>query len=309
MTPSKVSSTSPVKVIDSATALLLKCRDNDWDEVLRILQERPSLALVSIAMENSVKTTALHQTIVSKGDVEKRTTVITTILQQTPAAARLRNGYGSLPLHVIAQRNTKLTSSIKEELMTLLVHANPDALLEAGGPGGRTPLHISFTDYLSPELTQLMVGKGKGACFMTDKKGYLPAHIACSRHCSPLKLQMLLDVNPAALQQTTKAGFTLLSLATSTATATHPNYRLIEYVQSVLKQAGIIETPVVAPVVTVPESPPVLSLESRKRRAKSSNPARKRQRHSPEHPASLLLHFSRTAVDLPEPDVVISMAV
>ncbi len=233
------------------------------------------------------------------------------ILQQTPAAARIRNGYGSLPLHVIAQRNTKLTSSIKEELMTLLVHANPDALLEAGGPGGRTPLHICFTDYLSPELTQLMVEKGKGACFMTDKKGYLPAHIACSRHCSPLKLQMLLDVNPAALQQMTTAGNTLLSLATSTATATHPNYRLIEYLQNLLKDAGI-ETPMVAPVVTVPESPPVLLLEkqSRKRRPKASpEPSRKRQRRSPEDPASLLLHFSRTALDLPEPDIVLSMAV
>jgi hypothetical protein len=285
----------------------LKCRDNDWDEVLRILQKHPSLALASIGMDNAVKTTALHQTIVSKGDVAKRTQVITTILQQTPAAARSRNGYGSLPLHVIAQRNTKLTAVIKEELMTLLVHANPDALLETGGPGGRTPLHVCFTDYLSPELTQLMIEKGKGACFMTDKKGYLPAHIACSRHCSPLKLQMLLDVNPGALQQTTKAGYTLLSLATSTATATHPNYRLIEYLQNVLQQAGIVETPVVAPVV--PASPPILSLEPRKRRSKSSSPARKRQRRAPEDPASLLLHFSRTAVDLPEPDVVISMDV
>lgn len=74
----------------------------------------------------------------------------------------------------------------------------------------------------------MMIANGKKACFMKDKKGFLPAHVACSRHCSPEKLQMLLDVNPAALRAPTNSGDTLLSLAMSTATRSHPNYALID---------------------------------------------------------------------------------
>lgn len=85
-----------------------------------------------------------------------------------------------------------------------------------------------FIDYISPRLTQFMVERGRDACFMKDKKGYLPSHVACSRHCSPEKLRMLLAVNPAALTARTRDGHTLLSLATDTATKSHPNYALID---------------------------------------------------------------------------------
>jgi len=83
-------------------------------------------------------------------------------------------------------------------------------------------------DYISPRLTQMMIENGPQACFMKDKKGYLPAHVACSRHCSPEKLRMLLNVNPKSLYSTTNDGKTLLSLAQSTATKSHPNFALIE---------------------------------------------------------------------------------
>ena len=63
---------------------------------------------------------------------------------------------------------------------------------------------------------------------MKDKKGYLAAHVACSRHCSPEKLQMLLSVNPDSLFAITDDGQSLLSLAMSTATKSHPNYALID---------------------------------------------------------------------------------
>jgi hypothetical protein len=72
-----------------------------------------------------------------------------------------------------------------------------------------------------------MIQQGPGACFKKDKKGYLPAHVACSRHCSPEKLRMLLSVNPSALYELTDENETLLSLATNTATKSHPNYALI----------------------------------------------------------------------------------
>jgi hypothetical protein len=74
----------------------------------------------------------------------------------------------------------------------------------------------------------MMIEHGSDACFKRDKKGYLPAHVACSRHCSPQKLRMLLSVNPASLYEKTEEGGTLLSLATKTATKSHPNYALID---------------------------------------------------------------------------------
>jgi hypothetical protein len=112
--------------------------------------------------------------------------------------------------------------------------AFPGALLEQNIQGKRTPLHILFTDYVSPKLTQAMIDMGPSACFIKDKKGYLPAHIACSRHCSPEKLHLLLQVNPDALFATTNDKHTLLSLAVSTATKSHPNKTLIEALTGLL---------------------------------------------------------------------------
>jgi hypothetical protein len=72
-----------------------------------------------------------------------------------------------------------------------------------------------------------MIEHGQQACFKRDKKGYLPAHVACSRHCSPEKLLMLLAANPDSLTSRTNDGHSLLSLAMSTATKSHPNYALV----------------------------------------------------------------------------------
>lgn len=99
---------------------------------------------------------------------------------------------------------------------------------QKGGVGRRTPIHVLFTDYISSRLTQLMIEACPEATFMKDKNGFLPAHVACSRHCSPQKLQVLLEANPSALYDTTLDGRTLLSLAKTTATKSHPNYALID---------------------------------------------------------------------------------
>ena len=83
-----------------------------------------------------------------------------------------------------------------------------------------------------------MISRGKQATFIKDKNGYLPAHIAASRHVSPNKLRMLLAANPDCIIARTDDGMTLLSLAQSTATASHPNYRLIGTLREALQQAG-----------------------------------------------------------------------
>jgi hypothetical protein len=121
------------------------CRDDRWQEILRRLEDNPMIALTPMVMVNHISSTVLHQAITSRGNLASRERVIRHVLSVTPEAASIRNGYGSLPLHVIAQRNTKIASRVKEELIDLLVKAYPQALLEPGGVGRRTPLHIIFT--------------------------------------------------------------------------------------------------------------------------------------------------------------------
>ena len=90
---------------------------------------------------------------------------------------------------------------------------------------------LRIPDYISPDLTAIMIHYGKKACFMRDKNGFLPAHVACSRHVSPEKLGMLLEVNPTSLFVTTEDGKTILDLAIQTATKSHPNCALINEIK------------------------------------------------------------------------------
>jgi hypothetical protein len=121
------------------------CRDDDWESVLTAVQADPWIALTPMVMDNHISTTILHQAITSKADTTIRAHVITTILRATPRAAAIKNGYGSLPLHVICQRNVKMDAQTKERLIFDMVPAYPEALTEQGGVGKRTPLHIIFT--------------------------------------------------------------------------------------------------------------------------------------------------------------------
>ena len=50
--------------------------------------------------------------------------MILKVLQMTPEAAMIKNGYGSLPLHVICQRNTKIKAKTTEKLIRALLRGN-----------------------------------------------------------------------------------------------------------------------------------------------------------------------------------------
>lgn len=121
------------------------CRKNLWNSVLNSVRSNPCIGTTSMVMQNNITTTIVHQAITSKGDTDLRATVVEEILSATPAAAAIKNGYGSLPLHVIAQRNTKMNAATKDRLIRKLLQAYPGALTKQGGVGGRTPLHIIFT--------------------------------------------------------------------------------------------------------------------------------------------------------------------
>lgn len=171
----------------------------------------------------------------------------------------------------------------------------------------------------------MMIDYGPKACFMKDRKGYLPAHVACSRHCSPVKLKMLLDVNPAALFEKTADGHTLLSLATSTATNTHPNFILIDAIKEHLDAAMQCQPKNFVPLL--PNDGPrdrrdllsasqrikkrtrfdlqskngVVSWQEESRNVQFAGLPTKRRRRNPaarddsESPVDLLLHFSRSS--------------
>lgn len=130
---------------DEVDAIFQLCRTDDWHGVLAHVHQNPWIALTPMVMDNHISTTIIHQAITSKGDTALRAEVIATILSVTPQAAAIKNGYGSLPLHVIAQRNTKIDAPTKERLIFDLVHSYKGALTEEGGVGKRTPLHIIFT--------------------------------------------------------------------------------------------------------------------------------------------------------------------
>lgn len=136
--------TSPMDRVEANKVFQL-CRSDCWIDILAIQKRKPWIALATMTMDNHIATTVLHQAITSRGDTKIRADVILAILKATPQAARIKNGYGSLPLHVIAQRNTKMKASIKEEIIVELIQAYPEALKEEGGVGKRTPLHIIFT--------------------------------------------------------------------------------------------------------------------------------------------------------------------
>ena len=221
-----------------SNSIFVLCKEERWAEVSNLVAANPSLAVAPMTMANNITTTILHQAITSKGDVGARADLVKFVLSIRPSAAAIKNGYGSLPIHVLAQRNCKMKSKAKEELLLALVHAYPSSIMVAGGVGARNPLHIVFTDYISAELCQKMLTLRPAAARMRDKKGWLPIHVATSRHCSPEKLDMLLEAYPESLTETTNDGKTPLMLAKSTATKQHPNRTLLKALEERLKSSG-----------------------------------------------------------------------
>ena len=128
-------------------AVYQMCKDNQWMSVLDIIKNNPLLSTKKIIMKNKISSTILHQAIISKGDdIYIRTEVIEEILSSCykSEAARMKNGYGSLPLHVIAQRSVRFDCGTKEMLIKKIMNAYPEAVNQKGGVNKRTPFHSIF---------------------------------------------------------------------------------------------------------------------------------------------------------------------
>lgn len=137
-------------------AIFQMCKNNQWDNVLNSLKSNPDYITRSMSMTNNIETSVLHQAITSKGSLPARVKVIDYILDVAPTAAQKKNGYQSLPLHVICQRNTKMSSKTKERLIVKLIEKYPQGLNEAGGVGQRTPIHIVFTGEIPARYLQFV---------------------------------------------------------------------------------------------------------------------------------------------------------
>ena len=125
--------------------VLTLCKKNEWATVLQLVKKNVLIGTATVPMSNHMLTTVCHQALTSNSDIQPRTEVILQILQQTPEAAAIKNGYGTLCLHAVCQRNLKCDAKTKERLVLALIDAFPGALLQGGGAGMRTPLHIIFT--------------------------------------------------------------------------------------------------------------------------------------------------------------------
>jgi hypothetical protein len=126
-------------------AMLTLCQNNDWKTVLERVKTDPWRGTAVMKMHNYIRTTVCHQALTSKADVKSRVEVILQVLSQTPRAAEIKNGYGSLCLHCACQRNLKMDAKTKEKVILALIKAFPGGLVKYGGVARRTPLHVIFT--------------------------------------------------------------------------------------------------------------------------------------------------------------------
>ena len=264
-----------------SNSIFILCKEEKWADISALIASNPTLAVAPMTMANNITTTILHQAITSKGDVGARAGLVKFVLSIRPSAAAIKNGYGSLPIHVLAQRNCKMKSKVKEELLLALIHAHPSSITVAGGVGARNPLHIVFTDYISADLCRKMLTLRPDAAKMRDKKGWLPIHVATSRHCSPEKLDMLLEAYPESLAETTNDGKTPLMLAKSTATKQHPNRTLLKALEDKIKRGSnknrkgmAFASPVRGAGLPAELPPPDQGHRPTKRRRRSSTPRR-----------------------------------
>ena len=126
-------------------AVYTMCRENKWESVLERIRINPLIPTTILTAKNNLTTSILHQAIISKGDTKERARVIQEVLRVAPLAALMKNHSGSLPIHCISQRNTKMDFKTKERLIRDLMNAYPESLAIQNRSGMKTPLHIILT--------------------------------------------------------------------------------------------------------------------------------------------------------------------
>ena len=97
-----------------SNSIFILCKEEKWADISALIASNPTLAVAPMTMANNITTTILHQAITSKGDVGARAGLVKFVLSIRPSAAAIKNGYGSLPIHVLAQRNCKMKSKVKK---------------------------------------------------------------------------------------------------------------------------------------------------------------------------------------------------
>jgi hypothetical protein len=127
--------------------IFLLCNDDIWNIVLDFVIQFPPIGTNIMTMGNGKMTTIIHHAMISqsKGSEAVREQVITTILEQTPKAAELKNDYGNTPLHTIFQRNNIMDETTNSRLINEILDVCPKAMMQTNVSDDRTPLHMIFT--------------------------------------------------------------------------------------------------------------------------------------------------------------------
>ena len=128
---------APMATPEEMDAVYQLCRGENWRAVLRCIREKPYVATTPMIVPRHEPTTVMHEAIVrqaanavgsvpkSRADDALRADVIRAILEQTPKAAFMRNGFGSLPLQVIRHRRImRHSKATKEGIVRALTDAS-----------------------------------------------------------------------------------------------------------------------------------------------------------------------------------------
>jgi len=196
-------------------ALLALCKADNWSAVEQHIRRHPQSATSMLRDRNSNGTTVLHKVFASAStDFAARIGVIETVLQICPKLASVKNGCGSLPLHLAARNSYKIQidTTTQEDVIASLINVYPAAAVTQNA-AGRTPLHIACAHFCSSGVLRQLLNAGRDAANKQDKQGCLPIHLACRRSCSVDKLELLLDASPESVFAKTRNGETPLDIA------------------------------------------------------------------------------------------------
>ncbi len=117
--------------------------------------------------------------------------VLKTLVKAWPAAVRMHDAAGFLPLHHLCNCQQALLADVQ-----LLVEACPDALQIATANRGMLPLHLACLRRLSTDVIQYLIKSFPPAVKERNREGHFPLHMACSKWLDVRVIESLIQVWP-----------------------------------------------------------------------------------------------------------------
>jgi hypothetical protein len=179
------------------TAHYKKTNKAAWNKVERWLNknkgERKLFLKKNVTYQNEeYGFTALHWLVASDFKVAPQPVakLIEKVLQMSPNSARVKNDWGSLPLHDV--------SKASPDVVQMLIEAYPEAL-QIKDDEGSLPLHTVCMGDASTDVVKMIFEAYPKAIEIRDNYGDLPLHYACRRAAFPV-VKMIYDAYPEAAE-------------------------------------------------------------------------------------------------------------